>query len=80
MTAAEIKAELVLIKEAREAIYKTGTAYTRQGLSLTRANLNDLREQESYLLRKLAKVNSGPVIASDFSSISGSTESSDWGE
>jgi len=54
MTEAEILEELGWIKEAKKAIYLTGSSYSRSGLQLTRASLYGLIKQEGILRGQLA--------------------------
>jgi len=57
MTEEDIKEELGWIKSAKESIYKTGSSYSRSGLQLSRANLNDLNARDKELRGMLAQLN-----------------------
>lgn len=67
MTEADILAELAAIRAARMAIYQTGTSYSRNGFSLTRANLGDLKNQERSLLVQLQAIRGEKAFVFDHS-------------
>ena len=67
MTEAEILEELGWIKEAKKAIYLTGSSYSRSGLQLTRASLTALTQQENVLRGKLSALKKTNSYYFDFS-------------
>ena len=66
MTATEINEELALIKKAREAIYKTGVSFSRNGIQITRASLPALNDRERILRASLKRQTTGACALSDF--------------
>jgi len=77
VTVADMQAELLLIRTAISDILKTGQSYNRQGLSLTHANLGELRKSEQFLIRSLTRSDGGvvAVIEAEGSQYQGGTTS-----
>ncbi len=72
---------LTEVETAIRAILTTGISYTRPGLSLTRSDLNSLRELRKTLIREAAKSSDeGMSSIPDFSAGSGvESEADEWG-
>lgn len=66
MTKNEIDEELQEIREARRAIYRTGTSYSRNGIQLTRASLVALNDRETALRAMLARLTGSAAALADF--------------
>jgi len=76
-------AELTLgeINQAIRKILLTGQSYSRAGLTLTRANLPELRALRKEIIRETNRKSDGISSVSDFSrAAGGSTESDEWGD
>ena len=73
---------LAEVEAAIRKVLKTGSAYTRTGLSYTRADLGALRElRREIMAEQRAGSGTGPTFVSDFNTGSGSgTEADEWGD
>ena len=59
ISVSDLKAELTKLRQTISDILTTGQAYSRPGLSLSRANLPALQNREQYLIRSITRATDG---------------------